>query len=166
MCAWASFPTTSRLPRTKRPPARSTGSAAQAAPRRSHPAPGPGPWRGAQFDTVPLKGIDPLVQLGTLEALLTGRDYDLIVAGPRAGHALAIRNGGARVIVTLTDELQAALAEADDEQLESAALPWSQTDEFWGRGDPQALAAVLHELAGLARRAHDRDERLYCWVSL
>jgi hypothetical protein len=70
------------------------------------------------------------------------------------------------VIVTLTDELQAALAEADDEQLESAALPWSQTDEFWGRGDPQALAAVLHELAGLARRAHDRDERLYCWVSL
>ena len=125
-----------------------------------------GALEGAPFDTVPLKGIDPLVQLGTLEALLTGRDYDLIVAGPRAGHALAIRNGGARVVVTLTDELQAALAEADDEQLESAALPWSQTDEFWGRGDPQALAAVLHELAGLARRAHDRDERLYCWVSL
>jgi hypothetical protein len=76
------------------------------------------------FDTVPLKGIDPLVQLGTLEALLTGRDYELIVAGPRAGHALAIRNGGARVVVTLTVELQAALAEADDKQLESAALPW------------------------------------------
>ena len=54
----------------------------------SHPEPRPWHWR-APFDTVPLKGIDPLVQLGTLEALLTRRDYALIVAGSRAGHALA-----------------------------------------------------------------------------
>jgi hypothetical protein len=49
--------------------------------------------KGAPFDTVPAEGIDPLVQLGTLEALLTGRDYEQIVAGPRAGQALAIRDG-------------------------------------------------------------------------
>jgi hypothetical protein len=59
-------------------------------------------------DSVSAKGIDPLVQLGTLEALLTGRDYEQIVAGPRAGHVLATQDGGERLVVTLTDELQAA----------------------------------------------------------
>lgn len=57
------------------------------APSGSTPAASP-------FDTVPAKAIDPLVQLGTLEALLTGRDYEHIVAGPRAGQALATQDGG------------------------------------------------------------------------
>jgi hypothetical protein len=120
--------------------------------------------KGAPFDTVPAEGIDPLVQLGTLEALLTGRDYEQIVAGPRAGRALAIRDGGERVVVTLTDELQAALADAGDKQLASVAVPWSQTEEFRGQGDPQVLTRLLHELAGLARRARSRNEHMYCWA--
>jgi hypothetical protein len=118
------------------------------------------------FDTVSVKGIDPLVQLGTLEALLTGRDYDQIVAGPRAGQALATQDGGERLVVTVTDELQTALADADDARLASVAVPWSQTDEFFGQGDPQVLARLLHELAELARRARSRDERVYCWICL
>jgi hypothetical protein len=118
------------------------------------------------FDTVSVKGIDPLVQLGTLEALLTGRDYEQIVAGPRAGHALATQSGGERLVVTLTDELQAALADADDTQLASVAVPWSQTEEFFGQGDPQVLAGLLHEFAELARRSRNKDERMYCWVCL
>lgn len=119
---------------------------------------------GAWFDTVPTKGIDPVIQLGTLEALLTSRDYDQIVAGPRAGKSLAIRDGGERVVVILTDELQNALAAADDAQFASIAVLWSQTEEFWGRGDPQMLEGLLNELAELARRARSRDERPYCWI--
>jgi hypothetical protein len=119
---------------------------------------------GAPFDTVDAKGIDPAVQLWTLEALLTSRDYDQIAAGPRAGKALVIRDEGEGVVVTLTDELQDALAAADDAQLASVAVPWSQTEEFWGQDDPQMLAELLHELAELARRARSRDERLYCWI--
>jgi hypothetical protein len=42
---------------------------------------------GVLFDYF--SDASPLVQLGTLEALLTRRDYALIVAGSRAGHALA-----------------------------------------------------------------------------
>lgn len=118
------------------------------------------------FDTVPVKGIDPLVQLGTLEALLTGQDYDQIVAGPRAGHVLANQDGGQRLVVTLTPEIQAALADADAERLASVAIPWSQTDEFWGQGDPDILAGLFGELADLARRARARNESLYCWVSV
>jgi hypothetical protein len=118
----------------------------------------------APFDTISVKGIDPLVQLGTLEALLTGRDYEQIVAGPRAGHVIANQDGGERLVVTLTDELQTALADADDAQLPSVAVPWSQTDEFSGQGDPQVLASLLHELTELARRARTKKERMYCWV--
>jgi hypothetical protein len=116
------------------------------------------------FDTVSVKGIDPLVQLGTLEALFTGRDYEQIVAGARAGHVLATQDGGERLVVTLTDELQAVLAAAHDDHLAAVAEPWSQTEEFFGQGDPPALARLLHELAELARRARDKDERMYCWV--
>jgi hypothetical protein len=119
---------------------------------------------GAPFDTVAAQGIDPVVQLGTLEALLTGREYEQVVAGPRAGHALATQGGGERLVVTVTHELQAALADADDARLASVAVPWSQTEEFFGRGDPQILAGLLYELAELARRARHRGERLYCWV--
>jgi hypothetical protein len=118
----------------------------------------------APFDTLSVKGIDPLVQLGTLEALLTGREYELIVAGQRAGHALAVEDDGERVVVTLTDELQASLADADDARLAAAAGPWSQTDEFFGSADPRDAADFLQQLAALARRARDRDERLYCWI--
>jgi hypothetical protein len=116
------------------------------------------------FDTISVKGIDPLVQLGTLEALLTGRDYEQIVSGPRAGHMLATQDDGERLVVTLTDELQAVLADAQDDQLAAVAVPWSQTEEFFGQCEPQTLAGLLHELAELARRARDNDERMYCWV--
>jgi hypothetical protein len=86
------------------------------------------------------------------------------VAGPRAGHTLASHDRGERLVVTLTDELQAALADADDTQLASVAVPWSQTEEFFGQGDPQILAGLLHELAELARGARTKDQRMYCWV--
>lgn len=127
-------------------------------------APSAGTSAASSFDTVPVKGIDPVVQLGTLEALLTGREYEQVMAGPRAGHVLAAQDGGERLVVTLTDELQAALADAGDTQLAAVAAPWSQTEEFFGHGDPQILAGLLRELAALARRARGKDERLYCWV--
>lgn len=68
--------------------------------------------------------------------------------------------------MTLTDELQAALAHADDAQLASVAVPWSQTEEFFGQGDPHILTRLLHDLAELARRSGNKDERMYCWVCL
>ncbi len=83
---------------------------------------------------------DPLVQLGTLDALLTGRDYGQIVAGQRAGTLLAERDGGQRLVVAMTDELQRPLARDDDAELAAAAVPWAQTEEFWGQADPQVLA--------------------------
>lgn len=116
------------------------------------------------FDTLSVKGIDPLVQLGTLEELLTGRPYDEVIEDPRSGKDLASANGGERLVLTITDALAAALTQASDERLSEVAVPWSQTEEFWGQADPEVLAGFLREFAGLARRAQGAGQRLYCWL--
>jgi hypothetical protein len=67
-------------------------------------------------------------------------------------------------VLALTDGLVHALAQADGERLASVAVPWSQTEEFWGAGDPGALTGLLQELSGLARQAQARGEAVYCWV--
>jgi hypothetical protein len=115
------------------------------------------------FDTFQTKGVDPVVMLRKLEALLTGRDYKEIAGGPRAGKALAILNDGERLVLMLTDELQTAVADADDQQLAAVAVPWSQIEELRG-ANPEQLAPWVGEFAELARRARQRGERLYCWV--
>jgi hypothetical protein len=116
------------------------------------------------FDTVCAQGIDPVVQLGTLEELLTGRPYDDIAEDPRSGHSVTIGDGGERLVLTLTEGVTTALAEAGNDRLFGVAVSWSQTEEFWGEGDPELLAVFLRNLAGLARLARARDQQLYCWV--
>ena len=49
------------------------------------------------------KGIDPVVQMGTLEELLTGRVYDEIQRHERCGKEVAMRDGGKRLVLTVTD---------------------------------------------------------------
>jgi hypothetical protein len=112
------------------------------------------------------KGIDPMVKMGTLEELLTGTSYDEITGRPRYGKELAADDWGSPSVLTVADELQTALTDATDDQLMAVAVPWSQTEEFDGDGDPDILTAFLRELAVLARTAGERGERLYCWVSL
>ncbi|GAA1400020.1 hypothetical protein [Oerskovia paurometabola] len=117
------------------------------------------------YPTVDAKGIDPVVQMGMLEALLTGRTYDDVVEA-QPGNPVAVRNGGERVVVKLSDGLTAALAGASNDDLVRVADPWSKTEEFWGDGDPVVLAGALLDLAGLARLAVERDQALYCWLSV
>lgn len=116
----------------------------------------------SSFPTLDLKGIDPLVQLGTLESLLTGVDYDIVAE--RSGKLVAMADEGEQLVVSVTNELVAALSTADEARLREVAEPWSETEEFGGRADPTDLAMVLNELADLARTATTDGHRLYCWV--
>lgn len=118
------------------------------------------------YPTVTDTGIDPAVQGGTLEELLTGRAYEQIEEDPRWAQSLAVRDGGERLVLTLTDGLVNALAQASGERLAEVAVPWSETEEFWDAGDPDALASQLVDLATLCRDARSRSDRVYCWVSV
>lgn len=115
------------------------------------------------FSTVDMKGIEPTVQMATLEAIITGRSADAIL-GETVGNTVAARDGGQRVVVRLTDTLQAALVQATDEELADAVERWAHTEEFWGQGDPMDLRPLVHELASVAKEASHRGQRLYCWV--
>lgn len=127
-------------------------------------------WRVDQ-STLPVPGlaiadtgIDPVVQCATLEELLTGRPYEVIETDPRWGQTLAIRDGGERLILTLTDDLVDALARADPADLARVAGPWAQTEEFGGQGDPDVLKSFLTDFSAAAREARSEGRTLYCWV--
>lgn len=118
----------------------------------------------AAFDTVQDTGIDPVVQLGTLEELLTGRPYDEVVADPRSGHQIALRDNGERAVCAVTHTLTQALANLPRARARDIAVAWAQTEEFWGAADPDDLQSVLLDLSALAARARANSQSLYCWA--
>jgi hypothetical protein len=118
------------------------------------------------FDSIFAKGVEPVVALGKVEALLLGVAYDQVPEDPRAGKLVSDPGAEATWIVTLTDRLRDALAESSTEQRASVAVPWSQIEEFGTGADPALVAGFLDEMAALARRAVAAGDHLYCWISL
>jgi len=51
------------------------------------------------YPTVDGGGIEPVVQLATLEEILTGRTYDDVIEGLEEGNVVAERDGGHRLVV-------------------------------------------------------------------
>ena len=126
---------------------------------------------GPAFDGFPARGYDPIVNMGTLEELLTGRDYEAIVEDPRSGGSpgdgdQAHEDHG---VITLTDSLRDALADADDARLAELVGPWSQTEELqqpgWENVTQDEHLEFLRSMRGLARRAKDAGHRLYCYFA-
>jgi hypothetical protein len=69
-------------------------------------------WSEYGLQVLQVKGVDPVVQLGMLEELLTGVGFDDIIAGPRSGVDLAVRDGGERVVANFVRELVRLAREA------------------------------------------------------
>jgi hypothetical protein len=110
---------------------------------------------------VDTKGLDPVVVMGKLEALLSGRPYDEVVDDPRSGELLAMGGDGEVLVLTVTEGLRDGLAEP--RELDGVAAAWAEAEELRG-WDPADLAQVLRELHVLAREASSKGEQLYCWV--
>ncbi len=115
--------------------------------------------------TFAFPGIEPVVMMGMLEHLLTGRDVEPIIEA-NSESEVAVREGGHRLVIRLSDGLADALAATPDERLREVALPWSQMEQLWGKGDADELAAGLVELARLVRTRSEVDKAVYCWVSV
>lgn len=126
----------------------------------------PGGPAGAGFPGRTAKGIDPCVQLGVAESLLTGVPYDAVVERPRSCHLLGDPEADSRRLLTLSDELRDALAAAAPKRLRETAVPWARTEEFAPGTPPEPLADFLTGLAALASTAARSGHRLYCLATL
>ncbi|WP_430332971.1 hypothetical protein [Rhodococcus sp. ACT016] len=107
------------------------------------------------------KRIDPTVSLGRLEAVLTGRTYEEITAGPRRGSLVSAGEDGDCLVLTVADELRDALADLDSDAIAAAARAWV----FDEAAEPsEASAPFLTALAELAAGAVARGDRIYCHI--
>ncbi|WP_344859121.1 hypothetical protein [Planomonospora alba] len=69
-------------------------------------------------------------------------------------------------IEELSVNVRDLLAGADDARLPTLVERWAKTEEFsrFGSVDMEYLRSVAEDLVGLARRAKERDQLLYCWM--
>jgi hypothetical protein len=137
-----------------------------------------------QFAAWDLNGLTPTdwpavefkrlesVRLGTLEAILTARNYDDVDQDQLHN---VVRDGGDEGpwVIPVRPALTAALADLTPERAGSVASAWADTDEFKarptdrpGQEDIRALTGLLVEIADIARFAHSTDRYLYLLMSL
>jgi hypothetical protein len=119
--------------------------------------------RESPYDVLQMKNLIPEYHLAPVEVFLTGRSAEAVRENPRNGMLLAQAEDQQVVVVTISDEFTASLAEASSERLAEAARSWSHFEDFQGT-DTSGLIEFLGDLASLARRARARNERLYCYL--
>jgi hypothetical protein len=118
------------------------------------------------LDAIDLKGIEPHVILGRLVALVAGVPWhsrlvstELLWSGGDEGPWMMSIEDTAR------DTLAAVVPGAQTSEL---SAEWGRIEELAQPGPLPAdqLVPVIEEIAGLARRARDTGEHLYCWCCL
>ncbi|MEU9833691.1 hypothetical protein AB0D67_19400 [Streptosporangium sp. NPDC048047] len=137
-----------------------------------------------EFDVVVTKWIDPDVILGQLVAFAGQVDYSLGLvetvvlypppeAAPRSDEEWdALPEDSPYLEGTCITELPAKardmLAGVDDARLPMLAEQWAGIEEFsrFTDDDDGYMLSLTKDLVGLARRARDDDQLLYCWMSL
>lgn len=117
-----------------------------------------------RFPTTDGSGIEPTVNLGQLEELLTGKTFDQQLDDPESYKVIASANDDQMVVIRLEPGFVAALAHADSDRLGQLSEPWSHIEEFAGMAAPSALADFLDRLRALAIQASETTGGLYCWV--
>jgi hypothetical protein len=131
------------------------------------------------FDGVEAKGIDPCVVLGQLVAIIREVPWDVELVRttlvwpppdtqPRSEeeyNALPEDSpwkAGA-LLEELSRQVRDTLAAVDDALLPAIAAQWARIEEFYGNMSTDDAQSLIKDLVGLARRARDGDDALYCW---
>ncbi|WP_433717781.1 hypothetical protein ACQP2Y_26750 [Actinoplanes sp. CA-051413] len=120
----------------------------------------------SRLDAIDLKGIEPHVILGQLVALAADVPWQ-----PRLVGTELLWSGGDEgpwmmsIEDTTRDTLAAIVPGARTSEL---SAQWGRIEELASPGPlpPEQLVPVIEEIAGLARRARDAGEHLYCWCCL
>ena len=113
-------------------------------------------WSGLQ-----MRDVDA-ARIATLHALLTGDLFDDALACYEP--VLALEGEGV-VMLRIADALTARLAALDEEVLGAVAAELAASEEFEDAGwEEEAIAAMLADLADLARLAEDQGQALLVWM--
>lgn len=107
--------------------------------------------------------LSPVIELGRLEEILTGRPYDKVAADPRWAAKIAPDEPEDVVVVAVTDTLRDALAALAPASRAEVAARWATIEEFQG-ADPTGLEDFLAALSELSVRG--AGQHLYCRFSL
>jgi hypothetical protein len=103
-----------------------------------------------------------IAKIATLHCLLTGDLYDDAVAMYEPIYVSAAEGA---LVLRLADEVIERLAELDEDALDAVAAELSATEEFESAGwEDEAVAAMLTDLADLARLAEAQGQVLFVWL--
>jgi hypothetical protein len=122
---------------------------------------------GEVFDGIEAKSVDPAVVLGMMIAAIEQVPWrpDLVsqqLVWPAGGEQDLDHEGP--WVTELTASARDVLARAGD--LPRVAQEWARIEELGGHIDVAEAQAFIETVAGLARRAREADELLFCWMSL
>jgi len=113
-------------------------------------------WSGLQ-----LRDVDT-ARIATLHTLLTGDLFDDAIAHYEPVYVSAAEGA---LVLRLADELTGRLAALDEDNLDDVALELAATEEFECAGwENEAIAAMLADLADLARLAESQGQALLVWL--
>lgn len=113
-------------------------------------------WSGVQ-----MRDLDT-AKIATLHSLLTGDLFDDAVA---RYEPLYVSETEGALVLRLADELAGRLAALEDEVLDDVAAELAASEEYEYAGwDGEAIAALLADLADLARLAEAQGQALFVWM--
>jgi hypothetical protein len=113
-------------------------------------------WSGLQ-----MRDVDT-AKIAMLHALLTGDLFDDAVAHYEPVY---VSDAEGALVLRLPDELTERLAALDEDVLNAVAMELAATEEFEDTGwEEEAIAAMLADLAHLARLAESQGQALLVWL--
>jgi hypothetical protein len=133
------------------------------------------------FDGVATKNMDPPVVLGKLVAFIRGVPWGVRVlsiavvwpSGPKPVTKQEFdqlpedspwRHGP--WLHELDKEARDTLASVDNARMPELAVMWANIEELKGYVSIESMLTLIDDLVGLARRARDAGDHLYCWSIL
>ena len=114
-----------------------------------------------EWSGIEMRDIDT-AKIATLHALLTGDLFDDAAAFYEPLYVSAVEGA---LVLRLADMVLERLAELEEEMLADVAAELSATEEFeYADWAEEEVAAMLSELAGLARLAEAQGQSLFVWM--
>jgi len=114
-----------------------------------------------EWSGIEKRDIDT-AKIATLHSLLTGDLFDDAVAHYEPVY---VSDAEGALVLRLADEVATRLAELEEDSLADVAAELAATEEFeYADWEEEEIAAMLDELADLARLAEAQGQALFVWM--